>query len=241
LALGSEHDLRSLLALQEAVAEARPGYSYLEIGSFQGGTLQSHLVDPRCGRVVAIDKRVEVDLGADADNTNTTEYMLDGLRRIEGADMSKLETIDADASKVDPESLDVVPDLCLIDGLHTDAAAVADFELCHALAGGDCVFAFHDSDRIYEGFEKIIAGFEEEGVPFRAYPLPDVLLVLETGDLAVHRHEAVLGRLMRGDLPFGRAARADRVFREYANRPVFRAIRKVKRTIRTGRPTSGRL
>jgi Methyltransferase domain len=238
--LAYEHDLRSLLALQEAVAEAQPGYSYLEIGSFQGGTLQSHLVDPRCRRVVAIDARLKMHLGADVDNTNTTEYMLEGLGRIEGADMSKLETIEADASKIDPESLDVVPDLCLIDGLHTDAAVVADFALCRALAGDGCVFVFHDSDVIYEGFERIVAGLEDDGVPFRAYPLPEILFVLEIGDLAVHRHKAVLGRLTRGDVPFLRATRAHKRYRDYVNRPVLRAIRSAKRTIRHGRPTSGR-
>jgi hypothetical protein len=166
--------------------------------------------------------------------------MLEGLRRIEGADMSKLETIDADASKIEPEDLDVVPDLCLIDGLHTDAAVVADFALCRTLAGDDCVFAFHDSNLIYEGFETIVARLEDEGTPFRAYPLPDLLFVLETGELAVHRHDAVLGRLMRGDLPFLHATRAHRVYRDYVNRPALRAIRSVKRTIRNGRPTSGR-
>lgn len=180
-------------------------------------------------------------LGAYVDNTNTTEYMLEGLRGVEGADMSKLEAIDADASRIDPASLDVVPDLCLIDGLHTDAAVVADFALCRALAGDDCVFAFHDCNLIYEGFAKIVAGLEDEGIAFRAYPLPDILFVLETGDLAVHRHDAVLGRLMRGDLPVLHAARADQSYRDYANRPVFRAIRSVKRTIRNRRPTSGRL
>jgi hypothetical protein len=165
--------------------------------------------------------------------------MLEGLGRIEGAEMSKLETIDADASKIDPQSLDVVPHLCLIDGLHTDAAVIADFALCRALAGDDCVFVFHDSTLIFGGFEKIVARLEDDDIPFRAYPLPDLLFVLETGALAVHRHDAVLGRLMRGDLPFLHAARAHRMYREYVNRPALRAIRSVKRTIRNGRPTSG--
>jgi hypothetical protein len=182
-----------------------------------------------------------VNLGDDEDNTNTTEYMLQCLGRVDGADMSKLETIEADASRIDPNALDVVPDLCLIDGLHTDEAVVADFSLCRALAGDDCVFVFHDSEMIYGGFERIVAELENEGVPFGAYPLPEILFVLEIGDLAVHRHEAVLGRLMRGDLPFIRAARSDRLYRGYANRPVFRAIRGIKRTIRNRRPTSGRM
>src|SRR4051794_16482548 len=50
-------DRRSWLALQHAVRRAPAGYTYLEIGSHLGGSLQQHLVDPRCRRIFSIDKR----------------------------------------------------------------------------------------------------------------------------------------------------------------------------------------
>lgn len=46
-------DKLSLLAVQRAVRKLK-SYSYLEIGSYQGGTLQPHLGDPRCKRIYSI-------------------------------------------------------------------------------------------------------------------------------------------------------------------------------------------
>ena len=39
-------DRLSWLALQRAVRGATPGYTYLEIGSYNGGSIQQHLLDP---------------------------------------------------------------------------------------------------------------------------------------------------------------------------------------------------
>ena len=38
-------DKRSLLACELAVRELTPGYNYLEIGSYLGGSIQPHLLD----------------------------------------------------------------------------------------------------------------------------------------------------------------------------------------------------
>ena len=51
----SEDDQKTLLAIQDGVAEQTRSFSYLEIGSHLGGTLQAVLADPRCTRVVSID------------------------------------------------------------------------------------------------------------------------------------------------------------------------------------------
>src|SRR5436309_9076337 len=53
----TDEDKRSLLACQSAVRDLRPEYTYLEIGSYLGGSIQPHLVDERCKRIVSIDKR----------------------------------------------------------------------------------------------------------------------------------------------------------------------------------------
>lgn len=53
----SEDDRKSLLAVHSSVAARTDPFSYLEIGSHLGGTLQVVIADPRCTRVVSIDPR----------------------------------------------------------------------------------------------------------------------------------------------------------------------------------------
>src|ERR1044072_3278451 len=50
---------RSLLACQRAPRQLVPDYNYLEIGSYLGGSIQPHLLDEKCARIISIDKRPE--------------------------------------------------------------------------------------------------------------------------------------------------------------------------------------
>ncbi|MEK6251268.1 MAG: hypothetical protein AABM43_04870 [Actinomycetota bacterium] len=52
-------DRESLLALHAACRSAHGAFSYLEIGSHRGGSLQALVRDPRCERIVTIDARPE--------------------------------------------------------------------------------------------------------------------------------------------------------------------------------------
>src|SRR4051794_29812804 len=54
----SAADRRSLLALHAAIA-TRGDFAYLEVGSYHGASLQSFITDPRCRRIVSIDRRDE--------------------------------------------------------------------------------------------------------------------------------------------------------------------------------------
>jgi hypothetical protein len=75
----SPSDRRSLLALHAAVA-ARGTFSYLEVGSYQGTSLQTFVVDPRCRRIVSIDRRDVISEDERSERPhypdNTTEGML---------------------------------------------------------------------------------------------------------------------------------------------------------------------
>lgn len=51
-------DKRSLLDVQQAIRECVGQYTYLEIGSYLGGSIQVHLLDPRCKQNFLIDKRL---------------------------------------------------------------------------------------------------------------------------------------------------------------------------------------
>src|SRR4051795_12776182 len=53
----TDRDRRSLLALHSAVASNRPSFSYLEVGSYLGGSLQALIRDRRCAHVMSVDTR----------------------------------------------------------------------------------------------------------------------------------------------------------------------------------------
>lgn len=53
----TDDDKRSLLAVQRRTRELAGNYSYLEIGSYLGGSIQPHLLDSKCKSIWSIDKR----------------------------------------------------------------------------------------------------------------------------------------------------------------------------------------
>jgi hypothetical protein len=127
----TDGDRRSWLAVQRSVR--RPaGYTYLEIGSHLGGSIQQHLIDPWCQKIISIDKRPPSQPDDPGETfcheRNSTARMLDHLRRIARHELSKVICFDADAKDVAPHAIPRRPDFCFIDGEHTHAAALSDFE-----------------------------------------------------------------------------------------------------------------
>lgn len=230
--LASGHDKRSLLACQLATRELRPAYNYLEIGSFLGGSLQTHLIDPRCARIVSVDNRAP-DSHLEE---NTTEAMLENLGRVDGG-LAKVECIEADASELDTGAISVSPDLCYIDGLHTNAAVISDFKLCREAMGDSGAVLFHDSQVVAHGIEEIVNGLAASGAEFKAYNLPDIIFVIELGDFPLHRHPQVSSLLAENYLGYFFLANWHRGL---ANRRPVRWVRAARRTIRFRRITTGR-
>ncbi|HEY8082575.1 MAG TPA: class I SAM-dependent methyltransferase [Solirubrobacterales bacterium] len=178
----TDDDRRSLLALHDSIA-ARGEFSYLEIGSHLGGSLQPALVDPRCVRVVSIDPRPQAQpddrphLGEVAYTGNSTARMLENLRGVPGADLSKLETVEESTENLEPDAF-APPDFCFIDGEHTNQAALRDARFCRAVMRGVGVIAFHDSYAVEEG---VLTFLRETPRPHRAYSLRSSVLVVELG------------------------------------------------------------
>jgi hypothetical protein len=81
----SRRDRRCLLAMQVVCRERFGEYAYLEIGSHLGGSLQTHVLDPRCRRLYSIDSRPNVqpdDRGKlDLYPGNATERMVKSCSR----------------------------------------------------------------------------------------------------------------------------------------------------------------
>jgi hypothetical protein len=177
-------DRRSLLALQNAVADATGGdFSYLEIGSYLGGTLQPYVVDDRCRSIVSIDPRPQIvpddrpEFSTWEYEDNSTEHMLDLLGKIPSADLTKIRTIEASTADLAPGEL-TRPDFCFIDGEHTRTAALRDARFCRAVLQGAGVIAFHDFHIVEPGIEQFI---REVGHPVRGYLLQTTVFVLELG------------------------------------------------------------
>jgi hypothetical protein len=192
----TDGDRRSLLALHDALAQAGE-FSYLEIGSHLGGTLQVPLADPRCKRVVSIDSRPEWQPddrpGLDGCDYagNSTERMLDVLANVPGADLTKLATVDASTENLDPADFDR-PDLCFIDGEHTYAAALRDASFCRALDAP--VIVFHDYSAVAPA---IVRFLRDTPRPHRGYRVRDQLYVAELGRATLLRHPAVRVQIPR--------------------------------------------
>lgn len=172
----------ALLALQNACRDAYGTFRYLEIGSHRGGSLQVLIRDPRCVEIVSIDARPEIvpdDLqGPVRYRGNTTERMLEHLRAVPGADLTKLRTFDH--STADLEDIEGFrPQLCFVDGEHTHEAALRDARFCHRLMG-DGAIAFHDSGAVEPGIDEFVAGLPAGG--FRSYELPRSIRIVEIGE-----------------------------------------------------------
>jgi hypothetical protein len=171
-------DRDTLLAVQNAVASVVRDYSYLEIGSHLGGSLQPHLVDTRCRRAYSIDLRTvrQVDDRApscviDYGSDNTTENMINLLNDVPGSEMTKLVCFDVDASQVPASEIQDAPHLAFIDGEHTKQAVQSDFAFVHQVSRSDATILFHDYLIIRPGIREIETHLRTNGVSFRSAKL----------------------------------------------------------------------
>ncbi len=95
---------------------------------------------------------------------NSTERMLGLLRELPEADMNKLRTHDAQTSRLDPQAFER-PDLCFIDGEHTDEACSLDAEFCRRVLREDGVIVFHDVGIVYRAVASFLETLRAVGTP----------------------------------------------------------------------------
>jgi hypothetical protein len=172
----SEVDRRSLLGLHAAVA-ARGDFTYLEIGSYLGASLQSFVADARCRMVISVDCRDEVSADERAEvpryPQNTTAEMLARLSSVPGADLEKLTAIDGTTEELNPENF--CADLCLIDAEHTNEAVLQDARFCRKVIRDHGVIIFHDRTLVSHGIFRFLGELQH----YRAYPMANDLFVVE--------------------------------------------------------------
>jgi len=191
----SPEDRTSLLLLQRCVRRDEP-YVYLEIGSHLGGTIQPHYADPRCARIYSIDKRPPSQpdqRGREfAYPENSTARMLANLKSaLPDRPDGLIVTFDCDASELPAADLAEKPDLCFIDGEHTDAAVCSDFRFCLAACRADGMIAFHDTNYVNRGIRRIEASLKANAIEYRAIMLGGCIYVILLGT-AIERHASPL-------------------------------------------------
>jgi hypothetical protein len=198
----SEGDRRAWLAVQRSV-RLPAGYTYLEIGSHLGGSIQQHLVDPLCRKIVSIDRRPpsqpddskKIDRYAD----NSTARMLDNLGRVAPGELGKVLCFDADARDI---SLDQVPkpvDFCFIDGEHTHQAVLSDFDFCLGVSSPDAAICFHDAQYLHRALRAILAMLRARGIPFTARKLGGVTFGIFLGECAALNDDYIKADSFDGD------------------------------------------
>lgn len=237
----SDNDKRSLLAVQKAVTEILPTYTYLEIGSFLGGSLQPHLLDKKCRKIYSIDKRPEVTPDArglsQRYGENSTQQMLDNLARVDKAQLEKVTTIDQEVSNITLSTISESPDLCFIDGEHTDEATWRDYDFCRKVMKPNGAIIFHDAMIIYKCLDRVINSIRDSGQGVRAYNIPDVVFVVEIGDFPLHRSKSINDMLLNNHIGYLRSLEFTDQFRNFANRAPFRIVRSLKRKLTGGNVT----
>jgi hypothetical protein len=225
----TDHDKQSMLALQNAVRELRPGYKYLEIGSYLGGSIQPHLLDDKCAHIYSLDKRPleqPDERGIDYKYlNNSTERMLEKLRAVAPEKMEKLTTIDGDSGSIDPALISEKIDLCFIDGEHTDRAVMSDFKFCLKVLADDGCIAFHDSQITYNGIADCLEYLTQNDIAFRAYVLPHIVFVVELGDFPLHENAGIRERLLNNHEAYLFSLQNNDRFRKFSNKLPFRLAR----------------
>lgn len=200
----NKDDRKSLLTIQNAIRNIKDTYIYLEIGSHLGGTIQPHLIDPRCKKIYSIDKRPaeQEDERLPKGKSypyirNTTERMLQNLRLISEKDLNKLECFDMDASEINKKEIVPKPDICFIDGLHTNKGVVSDFNFCSAILNENGAIIFHDLAIVSKAIKHILKKLKNNQINFRAYALRSDLLrassifVIEFGNCSIHQDPGI--------------------------------------------------
>jgi hypothetical protein len=197
----SDGDRLAWLAVQRALRKPS-GYTYLEIGSHLGGSIQQHLPDPLCRLIVSIDKRPASQ--PDDRGTvfhyegNSTTRMLDNLRRVVPNCLDKLVCFDTDARDIEPSQVRVQPDFCFIDGEHTYDAVMSDFAFCLRVCSPDAAIYFHDDWIIARALGTIVSDLRRRGVPFVARKLSGVTFGIFLGNCPASRDRYVLEHSLDG-------------------------------------------
>lgn len=210
------------------MAARRGSFVYLEIGSHLGGSIQPYLLDERCRAIISIDKRPaqQPDMRGESYEYpgNSTNRMLENLRRISAEGVRKVRTFDAATNQLQPSMISLKPDICFVDGEHTNTAVEKDFAFCLSVVEDHGVVCFHDSNIVFEELNRIVAGLKASGRRFRAYNLPTHVFVIDLeGNL--HEDARILPLLVDNHLGYLAGLESMSCYRDFYNAWLSRKLR----------------
>lgn len=197
----TKSDKRSLLLVQQFVRRKSSSYIYLEIGSHLGGTILPHFRDPLCALIYSIDKRPlsqpDERFRVYEYEGNSTQRMLDNIAKAEGGkSLDRIVTYDACTSSLDKADIVSEPDLCFIDGEHTNRAAYRDFKFCLSTCGNDALIVFHDANLIFDAIKKSNVFLKKKNILFSGQLLPDSIYVIALNNSANVFSSFIEGQVM---------------------------------------------
>jgi len=199
----TDADKKSLLAVQACTREGAGEYVYLEIGSYLGGSIQPHFLDPKCRKIYSIDKRQLVSRDERTEEPgypgNSKDHMLSLLAAIDSDQGRKIDCVDGESKSISPSRISVPPNLCFIDGEHTPEAVVADFDFCLRVCAAGATIVFHDSQIVFRGLRSAISEMKRKGTQFSAHAMSDVVYVICLDRSAVPARLAKFSSLARED------------------------------------------
>ena len=186
----SQSDKAVYLELQNILGSLHPGYCYLEVGSERGGSIIAPLSDSRCGALISVDPRPEIQPDERGVSfrfpENTTAKMLDTLAAagISQRALGRLRTFDTDIADLPFWPVSTKAHLAFIDAEHTNQAVFRDWLNVSRFIEWDSIVAFHDANLVFDGLENIQAMLRHQAACFSAYYLPDNMFVLALGAMA---------------------------------------------------------
>jgi hypothetical protein len=180
-----ESDRQALLSIIETVCSVDGSYRYLEVGSYLGGSLQPHVVDPRCVSIFSIDPRPseqadERSIVMYEYEDNSTDKMLSLLAKIPGANINKIKTFETNSWDLSPADIPTPVEFAFIDGEHTNAAVLRDFPAVRRFLAPSSVLAFHDCFAVPGALLEIACTLKRESrdLWFLSFPHSCVVVVV---------------------------------------------------------------
>lgn len=158
-------DKKSLRQIIDLARENFNNYSYMEIGSFLGGSIAPFAIDNNCYKILSIDDRGKVQKDERGINYDYTKYssqdMLDNLIRY-NVPVSKIQCFDG---SIQSYSGGGEFNIVFIDGIHTDEAVFSDFLSAIELISEKSIIIFHDFSLVYKGIRLCKLLLQHKGVP----------------------------------------------------------------------------
>ena len=146
----TDEDKIVLLKLKNLMQKLN-SYSYLEIGTYLGGSLTPFVKDSNCKYILSVDDRERATPDERGNKINylniKEEKTIENLKKY-NLDISKIDFFNGSINEYKKTKHRF--DLCFIDAEHTDVACFRDFIYSNKLIKNNAIIAFHDSQVIYK-------------------------------------------------------------------------------------------